>query len=156
MCSLILWYKICEKGIKFICVLNFLDWWCDHEESLLCTAICEKISWEDTAKCRYNAIQFITLSHPPREFHGHTHQFGQSGQSRSRSWPITQWTWESAPKQCTVIAIVEEKLQTFETILRIKWLYLHFKCGIKTNPFWMFFLHWSSLCLLNLELTHSA
>ena len=54
--------------------------------------------------------------------HGHTHQFSQSGQSRSRSWPVTQCpiarTWESAPKQCAVVAIVEDGSPTFETVLR--------------------------------------
>ena len=54
--------------------------------------------------------------------HGHTNQFSQSGQSRSRSWPIMQCpitrTWESAPKQWAVMAIVEDRVMTFETVLR--------------------------------------
>ena len=56
--------------------------------------------------------------------HGDTHQFGQSGQSRPRSWPTTRCpiaqTLESAPKQCAVMAIVEDKSLTSGTILR--WL----------------------------------
>ena len=54
--------------------------------------------------------------------HGHTNQFSQSGQSRSRSWPIMQCpitrAWESAPKQWAVMAIVEDRVMTFETVLR--------------------------------------
>ena len=54
--------------------------------------------------------------------HGHIHQLRQSGQSRSRSWPITQChiarAWESAPKHCAVMAIVEDGSPTFETVLR--------------------------------------
>ena len=54
--------------------------------------------------------------------HGHTNQFSQSGQSRSHSWPVMQcpiaWTWKSTPKQCAVMAIVEERSLTFMTILR--------------------------------------
>ena len=47
--------------------------------------------------------------------------FSQSGQRGSRPWPITQCpitrTWESAPKQWAVMAIVEEGSPTFETVL---------------------------------------
>ena len=52
--------------------------------------------------------------------HGHNHQFCQSGQSRSRSWQITQSpiarTWESALKQCTVMVIVEDRSATLKTV----------------------------------------
>ena len=91
--------------------------------------------------------------------HGHTHQFSQSGQSRSRCWPITQCpiarTWESAPKQWAVMAIVEGRSPTFETVLRrlIGCIYF-FKCGIKTKTHFEWLLwHWSSLGQLNLERT---
>ena len=54
--------------------------------------------------------------------HGHTHQCGQSGQSMSRSWPTTQCpvarTWKSAPKQCVVMAIVEDISPSFEIVLK--------------------------------------
>ena len=63
--------------------------------------------------------------------HEHTHQFSQSGQNRSRSWPITRCpiarTWESAPKQWAVMAIVTDRLLTFKTVLRglIGCIYCH-------------------------------
>ena len=74
----------------------------------------------------------------------------------SRSWPITQCaiarTWESAPKQWAVMAIVEDRSLPFETILRR--LCLLFKCGIKTKKHFDWLLwHWSSLGQLNLEPT---
>ena len=87
---------------------------------------------------------------------GHTHQFSQSGQSRSHSGPITQCpiarTWESAPKQWAVMAIVEDRSPMFYRFERINWLYLIFKCGKKTKTDfeWLPWC-WSSLCLLNLE-----
>ena len=92
--------------------------------------------------------------------HGHTHQFSQSDYSRSRSWPITQCpiarTWESAPKQWAVMAIVEGRSPTFETVLRrlIGCTDLLFKFGIKTKTHFEWLLwHWSSLGQLNLEPT---
>ena len=66
--------------------------------------------------------------------------------------PIAQ-TWESAPKQWAVMAIVEGRSPTFETVLRqlIGCIYL---CGIKTKTHFEWFLwHWSSLDQLNLEPT---
>ena len=73
----------------------------------------------------------------------------------SHSWPITQCpiarTWESAPKQWAVMTIVEDFRDSFETI---NWLYLLFKCGIKTKAHFEWLLwHWSSLGQLNLEPT---
>ena len=90
--------------------------------------------------------------------HGHIHQFGQSGQSRPRCWSITQCpiarTWESAPKQCTVMAIVEDKSPTFETILReLSGCICILSVFKNKNPFWWLLWHWSSLCQLNLEST---
>ena len=81
--------------------------------------------------------------------HGHTHQFSQSGQSRSRSWPITQcpiaWTWESTPKQWAVMAIIEDRSPTFETVLRglIGCIYF-ISVGKKKHFEWLLW-HWSSL-----------
>ena len=85
-----------------------------------------------------------------------THGQSQSGQSRSRSWPITQCpiarTWESAPKQCAVMAIVEDRDRRLSR--ELSWLYLHSKCGIKTKTYFEWLLwHWSSLGQLNLEPT---
>ena len=93
-------------------------------------------------------VHWNSRPHPP---------INPSGQSRLRSWPITQCpiapTRESTPKQWAVIAIAEDKLLTFETDL-IKWLYLLFKCGLKTKTHFEWVLwYWSSLCQLNLEPT---
>ena len=91
--------------------------------------------------------------------YGHTSQFSQSRQSRSRSWPNTQCpiaqTWESAPKQWTVMAIVEARSPTLEKVLR--WLIgciSFFWCGINTKTHFEWLLwHWSSLGQLNLKPT---
>ena len=85
------------------------------------------------------------------------HWFSQSGESRSHSWPITQcpitWTWESTPKQCSVMAIVKNKSPTFKTVLRgLNGCICIYKCAIRTHFEWVL-LCWSSLCQLNLEPT---
>ena len=68
--------------------------------------------------------------------------------------PIAQ-TWESTPKQWAVVATVEDRSPTFETVFEmINWLYLLCKCGIKTKPHFEWLLwNWSSLGQLNLEPT---
>ena len=91
--------------------------------------------------------------------HGHTHQFNQSGQSRSRSWPITECpiarTWESAQKRMSSHGDLRGQIADFRgSFERINWLYLLFKCGIKTKAHFEWLLwHWSSLGQLNLKPT---
>ena len=55
------------------------------------------------------------------ESHGHTHQFSQSGQTRSCFQPITQcpiaWPWENALKQWAVMVIFKDKSLTFKAVL---------------------------------------
>ena len=72
----------------------------------------------------------------------HTHQFSQSGQSRSRSWPMTQCpivrTWESAPLQWAVIANVNDKSPTFETVWEdLVSVFAFLMWDKNKNPFWM-------------------
>ena len=78
--------------------------------------------------------------------HGHTHQFSQSGQRRSHSWLITPcliaWiarkTMRSHDDRQRQIADFQDSFE------KIKWLYLHFKCGLKTKTHfeWVRW-HWS-------------
>ena len=64
--------------------------------------------------------------------HDHTHPVSQSGQSRSCTWPITQYpiaqTSASSPK--TMSSQIAELPDSFE---RINWLHFLFKCRLKTK-----------------------
>ena len=87
------------------------------------------------------------------------HQCGQSEQSWSHSWPITQcpvaWTCESEPKQCAVMAIVEDGSPHFDTVLRgLNGCMCFLSVGWKQNPYFEWVLwHRSSLCQMSLEHT---
>ena len=70
--------------------------------------------------------------------HGHTHQLSQSGQSRSRPWPITQCpiarTWESSPNNAQSCRFS----RTDRRLSRQFWddqvtIFDSSKCGIKTK-----------------------
>ena len=93
--------------------------------------------------------------------HGHTHQFSQSGQSRSRSWSITQChTTDLRERTKTMSSHGDRRGQITDfrdSFERINWLYLLFNCGMKTKTHFEWLLwHWSSLSQLNLEPTRPS
>ena len=82
--------------------------------------------------------------------HTHTHQFSQSGQSRSRSWPITQCPMVRTRGIRSHGDRQGQSADFRDNLERIKRQYLLFNCGIKTKPHIEWVLrHWSSLCQLN-------
>ena len=90
--------------------------------------------------------------------HGRTHQFSQSGQSRSllNNHAVSNRA-DLRERTKTVSRHGERRGQIADfrdSFERINWLYSHFKCGIKTKTHieWLLW-HWSSLGQLNFEPT---
>ena len=101
----------------------------------------------------------FALVETPQSRTGHWCLFFTCHAYMSCSWPITQCpiarTWESAPKTMSRHGECRGQIADFrDSFEMINWLYLLFKCGIKTKTHFEWLLwHWSSLGQLNLEPT---